>query len=123
MTKEFRAPHADMAYWGAASPSPLQDTETLIASIDKKLDKMHQLEAKLVIGVQLTPMEQQQIKPTRPEVLAKWPGHDYHGKFLENRIDELESERERLQGEADKLADDILESQAEELADELNEEL
>ena len=36
---------------------------------------------------------------------------------------ELESERERLQGQADTLADDILSSQAEEFADELNEEL
>ena len=123
VTKKFRAPQAEMAYWGSASPSPLQDIETLIAAVEKKLDKMHQLEAKLSIGEQLTPMEQQQIKPTRPEVLASWPGHDYHGKFLDNRIDELETELGRLQGQADELSDDILQSQAEELADELNEEL
>ena len=123
ITRQFRAPRAEMAYWGSASPSPLQEIEALIAGVEKKLDKMHQIEAKLSVGEQLTPMEQQQVKPTRKEVLAKWPGHDYHGKFLQNRIDELETELRRLQAEADALADDILESQAEELADELNEEL
>eukprot|EP01043_Picozoa_sp_COSAG02_P075847 COSAG02_NODE_15829_length_1138_cov_1.299326_1_plen_49_part_10 len=49
-----------MAYWGSASPSPLQEIETRIAAVEKKLNKMHQLEAKLSIGEQLTPMEQQQ---------------------------------------------------------------
>jgi len=119
VTQEFRAPQADMTYWGAASASPLQDVETLIAAVEKKLDKMHQLEGKLSIGEQLTPFEQQQVKPTRSEVLTTWPGHDYHGKFLENRIEELEIELGKLQAQADELSDDVLTSQAEELAQKL----
>jgi len=61
------------------------------------------------ISEQLTPFEQQQVKPRTPEVLATWPGHDYHGKFLPNRIEELEAELRALQEQAAELADDVVE--------------
>lgn len=115
VTREFRAPLADMAYWGAASPSNLQEVETQMAAVEKKLDKMHQLEAKLSIGEQLTPFEQQQVKPKRADVLAgstgelgAWPGHDYHGAFLGNRIEELEGELSVLVAQQTELADELV---------------
>lgn len=109
VTREFRAPLADMAYWGAAGgglkggESSLQEVETAMAAVEKKIDKMHQLEAKLVNGEQLTPFEQQQVKPKRAEVLATWPGHDYHGAFLGNRIEELEGELGALEAQQTEL--------------------
>ena len=144
VTREYRAPLADMATWGAASASTLQEVETLMATLEKKLDKMYsyvtaspaaaprgapawltpllccalRLQAKLSITAedsvrpiseQLTPFEQQQVKPRTPEVLATWPGHDYHGKFLPNRIEELEAELRALQEQAAELADDVVE--------------
>jgi hypothetical protein len=41
VTREYRAPLADMATWGAASASTLQEVETLMATLEKKLDKMY----------------------------------------------------------------------------------
>jgi hypothetical protein len=43
-----------------------------------QLDKVYACAAKVGTGGQLTPMEQQMIKPRDPAALKRWKGHDYH---------------------------------------------
>ena len=83
---EFSAPHS------------YRRREVLhMAAIKKKLDKLQQLKAKVALGEQLTPAEQQHVKPIRPDALKTWQeppfkGHDFRGVFIDNRMDELESD-------------------------------
>ena len=96
-TVEFRAPLADKSFWGSYTPSPLQDVEANLLAVQKKLKLVLECGKKVGEGMQLTPMEQERVKPRDPEALKQWPGHDYHGKFVSQRISELDTEVEKLE--------------------------
>ena len=82
---------------GSYTPSPLQEVEANLAAVQKKLKLVIECGTKVREGMQLTPMEQQRVKPRDAEALKKWPGHDYHGAFVPQRTAELEAEVEELE--------------------------
>lgn len=76
--RTFRAPLADTAYWGSISETPLQQLEARLSQVCARLEKAHGCAKKVASGAQLTPTEQQFIKPRDPAALKLWKGHDYH---------------------------------------------
>ena len=103
--------------WGSPAPAPRPDRAMRMARASRERAEAaarapptrKKSPPPIDMAEQLTPFEQQQVKPRTPEVLATWPGHDYHGKFLPNRIEELEAELRALQEQAAELADDVVE--------------
>lgn len=61
-----------------------------------KLEVLHKLELKVGSGGQLSPFEQQQVKPKVASNLVDWVGHDYHGEFIPVRQSELVADLEAV---------------------------
>jgi hypothetical protein len=87
--KAFREPNAAFAYWGSATEQPMQELLKLRRAVEEKLQIVAELEDKVALGGQLTPFEQQRVKPREAENLQGWPGHDYRGEFIDIRTAEL----------------------------------